>query len=105
MKNKAKSPGPAIYPCVKKEIKNKVTTIYPTETRLLPTIKGRYNIKDKQQCPAPNAYPMIDGMKNDKKQMVDPTKKMIAGKNSPKYSIGIRHSPKQHILILKNDEF
>lgn len=90
------SPGPAKYPCTKKEMKNKVATIYPTETQLLPTMKGRYDIKNKQNNPAPNTYPME----------YDVSKKtMIPGKNSPKYSIGIKHSPKQHILILKSDEF
>lgn len=97
------SPGPAQYPCVRKVLKNKVPTIYPTDTQLLPTMKARCDIKNKQQIPAPNAYPLFDGTKNSKKPKADLTKKMIPGKRSPLYSLGIKHSPKQHILILAED--
>lgn len=99
------SPGPAVYPCNKKESKHKVATIYPTETRLSPTMKSRYEIKNKHQGPASNTYPMIEESYNAKEPMVDPTKKMIPGKSSPLYSLGIKHSPKQHILILNDDYY
>lgn len=76
-------------------------TIYPADTQLLPTIKARYDIKNKQQVPAANTYPMLED--NTKKSKVDFTQKMIAGRRSPQYSMGVKHSPKQHILILNED--
>lgn len=100
------SPGPAVYPCMKKETKdkNKVATIYPTETQLPTTITFRRNIKTKNQVPAPNLYPIIDENDNNE-TTVDHMKKMIPGKRSPLYSIGIKHSPKQRVLVLKDDEY
>lgn len=99
------SPGPAQYPCVKKAPKDKVISIYPADTQLLPTIKARNDIPIKHRIPAPNAYPLLEEDKADPKMPKDITKKMLPGKRSPLYSIGIKHSPKQHILILKDDEY
>ncbi len=98
------SPGPAQYPSVKKASKYKIASIYPTDTQLPPTIKSRFEYKNKQRIPAPNAYPLLEETGNTKKPKEDLTRKMIMGKRSPLYSIGIKHSPKQHILILKDDE-
>lgn len=103
MKASTFSPGPAQYPCVRTEMKNKVPTIYPTETQLRPTIKGRYDMKNKQQVPAPNTYPMLEG--SGKKSKPELIEKMIPGSRSPLFSMGIKHSPKQHILILNEDEY
>lgn len=101
------SPGPAQYPCRKKVPKNQVATIYPADTRLLPTMKIRYDSKNKNQVPPPNAYPMLEeeGIRNAKSLKADLTQKMIPGKRSPVYSLGVKHSPKQHILILKDDQY
>lgn len=99
------SPGPAQYPCVRKESKNKVASIYPADTQLLPTMKERHQMKDKRRMPAPNAYPLLDGNGNSKNEKVDLTKKMIIGNRSPLYSMGVKHSPKQHMLILKEDQY
>ncbi|KAJ6647306.1 hypothetical protein Bhyg_02528, partial [Pseudolycoriella hygida] len=104
-KNIQLSPGPAAYPCVKKEVQNKVMSIYPTDTKLPPTFKERHYIKNKQQVPAPNRYPQLEERSDDNKSIKDLMNKMISGKRAPMYSLGIKHSPKQHILILKNDEY
>lgn len=84
VKLKVQSPGPAVYPI------NKIGTIYPAETQLPPTMKGIYNIKDRQKTPAPNSYFM---------------KKITTGRNAPKYSLGVRHTPKQHYLVVPEDEY
>lgn len=99
------SPGPAQYPCVKKVSKDKVMTIYPADTQLLPTMKLRNDIQNKQRVPAPNVYPLLEEAKADPKKPKDITKKMLPGKRSPLYSMGVKHTPKQHILILKEDEY
>lgn len=100
-------PGPAVYPSQEKDTgdKNKIATIYPNETRLPPTMKGCYNIKDHQKRPAPNAYPVIEGRHNPKIFKVDFMKKMENGKRSPVYSLGVRHSPKQQYLVLPDDQY
>ncbi|XP_037031496.1 uncharacterized protein LOC119071003 [Bradysia coprophila] len=104
-KNVRMSPGPAQYPCVKKALKNEVMSIYPAPTQLLPTMKARHDVSIKHRIPAPNVYPLVEEAKADPKEPKDLTKKMIPGKRSPLYSIGVKHSPKQHILILKEDEY
>lgn len=105
MRNVPVSPGPAQYPCNKKEMKNKLTTIYPADTQLWPTMKAQCHIKNKRQIPAPNAYPILEETTKTKKPKPDLTQKMIRGNRSPAYSIGIKHSPKQHMLILADDHF
>ncbi|KAJ6642019.1 hypothetical protein Bhyg_06965, partial [Pseudolycoriella hygida] len=102
-----KSPGPAVYPSKEKETgdKNKIATIYPEETQLLPTMKGNYSMKDRQRRPAPNAYPVIEQKHNPKIFTVDLMKKMTAGKRSPVYSMGVRHTPRQKYLVLPEDEY
>lgn len=82
-----------------------MATIYPTETQLPPTMKGCYNIKDRQKRPAPNAYPLIEGKHDPKQFKVDFMAKMVHGKRSPVYSLGIRHTPKQQYLVLPEDEY
>lgn len=82
-----------------------MATIFPPETQLPPTMKGVYNIRDRQKRPAPNSYPVVDGKHDPKRFKVDFMKKMATGKRSPVYSLGIRHTPKQQYLILAEDEY
>lgn len=104
---KFKSPGPAVYPSKEKETgdKNRIPTIYPSETKLAPTMKGRYNIVDKRKTPAANAYPVVEGKQNSKKFTIDFMRKMATGRKSPAYSLGVRHTPKQQYLVLPEDEY
>lgn len=106
-KLKLQSPGPAVYPNKEKDTgdQNKIATIYPHETQLPPTMKGIYDIKDRQRRPAPNAYPVIEGKHDPKIFKIDFMKKMSMGKRAPVYSLGIRHTPKQQHLILPADEY
>lgn len=99
------SPGPARYPCNKKETKNKLTALYPADTQLLPTMKALCDLKDKRQIPAPNAYPILEETTKTKSAKAELTNKMVPGKRSPIYSLGIKHSPKQHLLILTDDQY
>lgn len=70
-------------------------------------MKGVYNIIDRQKRPAPNAYPLIVGKHDPKTFKVDIMKKMAMGKHkqSPAYSLGVRHTPIQQYLILADDDY
>lgn len=102
---KLQSPGPAVYPKKDTGDINKMPNIYPAETQLPPTFKRLYDIQDRQKRPAPNAYPVIKEKHDPKRFKIDFMKKMRMGKKAPAYSLGIRHSPRQHQLILPDDEF
>ncbi|KAG4079793.1 hypothetical protein HA402_014924 [Bradysia odoriphaga] len=104
-KLKMQSPGPAVYPNKNTGDISKIATIYPTETQLPPTFKGIYNTQDRQKRPAPNAYPVIAEKHDPKRFKIDFMKKMRVGRKAPAYSLGIRHTPRQHQLILPDDEY
>lgn len=106
-KAKFYSPGPAQYPAREKDTKHPdiVQSIYPNETRLPATMKRNYDIKDRDRIPAPNAYPNIETNYNPKIFKSDVIQKMIPGKKQPAYSLGQRHSAKQQIMVLNEDEY